>query len=149
MGIAALAATAANAEPWWGYGGYSLGWWGKSAPCVNAANVPVPCAGKRKREAEAEADPYLVYGLPVELNCKNAWGWPVPCAQEGEAKKKREAEAKPYYGYGYGGYAYGKRSADSDADYYAVHGPWWGSVGLVHTSWFGDCYNNEGEKVAC
>merc|ERR1712226_720462 len=73
-----------------------------SAPCVNAANVPVPCAGKRKREAEAEADPYLVYGLPIELNCKNAWGWPVPCAQEGEAKKKREAEAKPYYGYGYG-----------------------------------------------
>ena len=55
--------------------------------------------------SQAEADPYLVYGLPVvtvELNCKNAWGWPVPCAQEGEAKKKREAEAKPYYGYGYG-----------------------------------------------
>ena len=54
---------------------------------------------------KAEADPYLVYGLPVvtvELNCKNAWGWPVPCAQEGEAKKKREAEPKPYYGYGYG-----------------------------------------------
>ena len=52
---------------------------------------------------KAEADPYLVYGLPVvtvELNCKNAWGWPVPCAQEGEAKKKREAEQ--YYGYGYG-----------------------------------------------
>ena len=53
--IAALAATAANAEPWWGYGGYGLGWWGKSAPCVNAANIPVPCAGKRKREAEVSS----------------------------------------------------------------------------------------------
>ena len=49
--IAALAVTAANAEPWWGYGGYGLVY-GKSAPCVNAANIPVPCAGKRKREAE-------------------------------------------------------------------------------------------------
>merc|ERR1712183_1039312 len=33
----------------------------KSAPCVNAANVPVPCAaGKKKREAQA--DPALLYG---------------------------------------------------------------------------------------
>ena len=35
---------------------------GKSAPCVNAANVPVPCAGfngyaKRSADSEAEADP--------------------------------------------------------------------------------------------
>merc|ERR1712226_700891 len=80
MGIAALAATAANAEPWWGYGGYGLGWWGKSAPCVNAANVPVPCAGKRKREAEAEADPYLVYGLS-----------PVPR----RARPKRRGKLRP------------------------------------------------------
>merc|ERR1719419_1515955 len=44
----------AEAEPWLGYG-YGLGAWGlagvgpyglpavKSAPCVNAANIPVPC----------------------------------------------------------------------------------------------------------
>merc|ERR1711973_297523 len=51
----------AEAEPWLGYG---LGAWGlgiKSAPCVNAANIPVPCRGIWKREAEAE--PWLGYGL--------------------------------------------------------------------------------------
>ena len=43
------------------HGYYGLG--GKSAPCVNHLNQPVPCAGKRKREAEAdaEADPYYLY----------------------------------------------------------------------------------------
>merc|ERR1712002_477806 len=40
--------------------GYGLGL--KSAPCVNAANIPVPCAGKRKRDADA--DPALLYGVP-------------------------------------------------------------------------------------
>merc|ERR1712168_835839 len=53
----------AEAEPWLGYG---LGAWGlgiKSAPCVNAANIPVPCRGPWKREAEAEAEPWLGYGL--------------------------------------------------------------------------------------
>merc|ERR1712002_83961 len=64
----------------------------------------------------------LGYGLaapilpaPVELNCKNAWGWPVLCAAEGEAdaapaeeaaKEKRSADAQ-IYGLGYGGYGYG------------------------------------------
>merc|ERR1712141_13591 len=38
----------------YGYYGY-----GKSAPCVNAANVPVPCAGRKRREAEA--DPAVFY----------------------------------------------------------------------------------------
>merc|ERR1712241_1144476 len=41
------------------YGTYAAGV--KSAPCVNAANVPVPCARKR-RDAEAEADPAVLYG---------------------------------------------------------------------------------------
>merc|ERR1712193_575372 len=53
----------AEAEPWLGYG---LGAWGlglKSAPCVNALNIPVPCAGKKKREAEAEAQ-VLLAGYP-------------------------------------------------------------------------------------
>ena len=58
------------------YGGYPYYGYGKSAPCVNAANVPVPCAGRKRREAEAEADPsalyYGYYGLRY-----------------------------PYYGYGY------------------------------------------------
>merc|ERR1712179_178111 len=67
----------AEADPYYAYGlgyahhGYALGL--KSAPCVNAANVPVPCAagyaghylhayGKRDAEAKAEADPYYGYG---------------------------------------------------------------------------------------
>merc|ERR1712066_833940 len=68
------------------YGAYAFG--GKSAPCVNAANVPVPCAGaplayagypyahglygrkKREAEAEPEADAaafYGGYGYPYAL----------------------------------------------------------------------------------
>lgn len=57
-----------------GYGGAPLAYaatpytYGKSAPCVNAFNTPVPCAAphyvKRDAEAEAEADPaYLYAGL--------------------------------------------------------------------------------------
>merc|ERR1739842_22653 len=60
----------------YGYSGLGLGYAGhlgygyaglKSAPCVNAANVPVPCAAGvvghyiGKREADAEADPALLY----------------------------------------------------------------------------------------
>merc|ERR1712215_205196 len=69
---ALVAAISADADPqllYGGYGyaglagypyalGYGLGL--KSAPCVNAANIPVLCAGKRKRDAEA--DPALLYG---------------------------------------------------------------------------------------
>merc|ERR1712183_944862 len=70
------------------YGLHAFG--GKSAPCVHAANVPVPCAGaplayagfpyahglygRKKREAEAEADAdaeaavlYGGYGYPHGL----------------------------------------------------------------------------------
>merc|ERR1712168_184519 len=55
----------AEAEPWLGYG---LGAWGlgiKSAPCVNAANIPVPCRGPWKRDAEAEAEPWWGYPCAV------------------------------------------------------------------------------------
>merc|ERR1719184_672394 len=57
---AVVAMVYADADPYLlGYGGYGIGYAGlKSAPCVNAANVPVPCNvhyGKR----EAEAEPYL------------------------------------------------------------------------------------------
>merc|ERR1712098_816947 len=85
------------------YGAYTYGVnpyvFGKSAPCVNALNIPVPCAGKKKREAEA--DPALLYGaaygyagypyaalgyagLPLAFGksapCVNAANIPVPCA---------------------------------------------------------------------
>merc|ERR1711944_116438 len=45
------------------YGTYGNGI--KSAPCVNAANVPVPCARKRRdadADAEADADAAYYYG---------------------------------------------------------------------------------------
>merc|ERR1712114_73389 len=49
------------------YGAYTYGVnpyvFGKSAPCVNALNIPVPCAGKKKREAEADAQ-VLLAGYP-------------------------------------------------------------------------------------
>merc|ERR1712002_511591 len=76
---AIVAMAYAEADPFYGYGyagAYGLGYHGlgylgvglKSAPCVNAANVPVPCAHGvglvhyGKREAEAEADPFYGYG---------------------------------------------------------------------------------------
>merc|ERR1711978_602349 len=67
--VAGICAEADPALLYAGYAGYpyALGYGVglKSAPCVNAANVPVPCAagyglvhyGKR----EAEADPALLY----------------------------------------------------------------------------------------
>merc|ERR550519_3031311 len=63
----------------------------------------LPLAGLWKREADAEAEPWLggfgPLGLahPKSAPCVNAWNIPVPCA----GKKKREAEAEPWLGYGY------------------------------------------------
>merc|ERR1711931_413931 len=90
--VAMLATVAAAAaEPWLGYGyaGVPLVY-GKSAPCVNAANQPVPCAAGHvllgKREAEAEAEPWLGYGyagVPLVHSwnlgiCTNNLGQRVP-----------------------------------------------------------------------
>merc|ERR1712026_381566 len=95
------AVAAAAAEPYYGlYGAPLVYGIGKSAPCVNAANVPVPCAHLGKREAEA--DPALlytgvhhaipavhtiapaVYHVPtvqtVAEPCMNVNGEAVPCA---------------------------------------------------------------------
>merc|ERR1712156_551080 len=79
-----------------GYYGYPYGTYGtgvagvagvKSAPCVNAANVPVPCAaGRKRRDAEAEAEPAVLYG--------GYYGYPG-------------AYNRFAYGYGYGLGAYG------------------------------------------
>jgi len=121
----------AEAEPWLGYG---LGGWGlagvagpKSAPCVNAANIPVPCRGPWKREADAEAEPWLGYA-PYAYPAAPAVGSPVaglvahpngavtppytPAQQAVAADHfarrggawwgKRSAEAEPWLGYGYG-----------------------------------------------
>merc|ERR1711962_1667368 len=71
----------------------------KSAPCVNAANVPVPCAGAHyigKREADSDAG-FYGYGAYA--------GYPLA----GHVIGKREADSDAgFYGYGaYPGYYYG------------------------------------------
>merc|ERR1712142_1319914 len=117
---ALVAAVMAEADPALFYAGYGYpyayglhAFAGKSAPCVNAANEPVPCAGaplayagypyapvaygKRSADAEPEADAaYFGYGYPYAY----AQGY------------------VPYYGYGHYAYGhyYGKRSADAEAD---------------------------------
>merc|ERR1711979_116045 len=99
--VAAISAEADPALLYAGYAGYpyALGYGVglKSAPCVNAANVPVPCAsglyhyGKR----EAEAEPFygygyaglgyagLGYGYGIHSShvglCTNYLGAAVPC----------------------------------------------------------------------
>ena len=73
----------------------------KSAPCVNAANVPVPCAARKRRDAEAEADPAVLYG--------GYYGYPG-------------AYNRFAYGYGYGLGAYGYAGLGGYyGGYYGVH----------------------------
>merc|ERR1739840_70395 len=137
---ALVAAVVAEADPALFYSGYGYpyayglhAFAGKSAPCVNAANEPVPCAGAPLAYA---GYPYA----PVAYGKRSA-----------DAEPEADAEADAYYGYyGYGGYGlgyrrgyygygygyprygyYGKRSADAepaadaeaDADaYYGYYG---------------------------
>merc|ERR1711962_332789 len=110
MKFLALFFVAAAAEPFYPYG---VGYAGiapyaglKSAPCVNAANIPVPCTyGKREAEPfyggliggygynpvhAVAATPFgAVHSSHVGL-CTNVNGAAVPCG-----KRKREAEADP------------------------------------------------------
>merc|ERR1719402_1334713 len=131
---ALVAAISAEADPqllYGGYGyaglagypyalGYGLGL--KSAPCVNAANIPVPCAGKRKRDADA--DPALLYGAYAPY----AYGVPFgsstgldPITQGLDASTQGYAP----YAYGYGLGYYGKRDADADpALLYGAYAPY-------------------------
>merc|ERR1711899_23783 len=114
------------------YGFHSFG--GKSAPCVNAANQAVPCAGaplayagypyapvaygKRSADAEPEADAaYFGYGYPYAYA-----GVPFgsstgldPITQGLDAATQGYV---PYYGYGHHAYGhyYGKRSADAEPE---------------------------------
>merc|ERR1711872_1053441 len=115
----------------------------KSAPCVNAANQPVPCAGYYGKR-DAEADPAYVYagvpfGYPHVYNhvglksapCVNAANQPVPCAA---------------------GY-YGKRDAEADPaliyNFAAPHAVAATYGGLVHSSHVGVCVNYVGAQVPC
>merc|ERR1711955_153770 len=114
MGVAFSAIVAmayAEADPYYGYGyagAYGLGYHGlgyvglKSAPCVNAANVPVPCA---------HGLGLVHYGNGLKsAPCVNAANVPVPCAAGGYLHyRKREANADAavlYSGFGYPAYGY-------------------------------------------
>ena len=128
----ALAAVAyADSDPLYGYGhGLILG-----SPCRNAWGIPVPCAGRKKREATAEAKPWLGvgygglighgYGIGLVSACHNAVGLPVPCA----GRKKRSSE--PLLGYG------GLILPPSDPL----------NPHVIHTSRLGVCLNNLGQRV--
>lgn len=103
-----------------GYAGYPYGLAAlKSAPCVNAANVPVPCAAGYAGYAGYGylASPYL-YG-----------------------RKKREAEADPLLVAGVAGYPY--------AGYAGVAGYPYAAVGYTHPSNVGLCLNYVGQQVPC
>jgi len=114
------------------YGAYAFGC--KSAPCVNAANVPVPCAGaplayagypyahglygRKKREAEAEPEADAFYG---------GYGYPYALGYAG------------YHGLGYAGLGYAGLG-------HAVAAT---PFGLTHSSNVGICTNYLGASVPC
>merc|ERR1711910_308643 len=150
---ALVAAISAEADPQLLYGGYGYaglaGYAGypyalgyglglKSAPCVNAANIPVPCAGKRKRYA----------GVPFASSTGLD-----PITQGLDASTQGLA---PYAHYGYGLGYYGKRDADADPallyggyGYPAAYARYPYAYGLTHASNLGLCVNYLGAQVPC
>merc|ERR1712029_999521 len=126
----------------------------KSAPCVDAANVPVPCAAGYYGKRDAEADPQvLVAGVPFGSSTGLD-----PITQGLDAVT--QGVALPYhagiYGYGY----YGKRDADAEPQVlaygaalpYAVAAPHAVAAtygGLAHSSLVGVCTNYLGAQVPC
>merc|ERR1712058_153613 len=158
---AIVAMAYAEADPFYGYGyagAYGLGYHGlgylgvglKSAPCVNAANVPVPCAAGGylhygKREADAEADAAVLY---------SGFGYP----------------AYGYAGLGYAGLGYAAPAVVAAAPAVVaaapaavvqnavlgtadlpnpVHAVAHTLLGTVHSSHIGVCTNYLGEQVDC
>merc|ERR1712198_236875 len=133
----------------------------KSAPCVNAANVPVPCAagyyGKR------DADPQLLVGA-VPFGSSTGLD---PITQG--ADPVTQGVALPYAGYAgyaapYAAWGLGKREAEADplvyaaAPAYAYAAPYAVAAphavaatygGLVHSSLVGICTNVAGAQVPC
>merc|ERR1712025_1005144 len=89
----------------------------KSAPCVNAANVPVPCATGYYGKRDAEADPQVLVAPVVPFGSSTGLD---PITQGLDAVT--QGVALPYHAgvYGY----YGKRDADAEpeADADALYG---------------------------
>merc|ERR1712002_374370 len=109
------------------YGAYAFG--GKSAPCVNAANVPVPCAGA----------PLAYAGFPY------AHGLYGRKKREAEAEADADAEAAVLYG-GYG-YPYGLGYGLGYAG--LGHAVAYTPFGATHSSNVGVCTNYLGAQVPC
>merc|ERR1712168_973204 len=166
---ALIAAVVAEADPALFYSSYGYpyvyglhAFAGKSAPCVNAANQPVPCAGdplayagypyapvaygKRDAEAEPEADAaYFGYGYPYAYA-----GVPFgsstgldPITQGLDASTQGYV---PYYGYGHHAYGhyYGKRSADAEAEAEADPALLYASYGYPYGLGYNLGYNGYG-----
>merc|ERR1712112_192334 len=144
---AIVAMAYAEADPYYGYGyagAYGLGYHGlgyvglKSAPCVNAANVPVPCAHGLglvhygKREAEAEADPYYGYGYA-------GLGYAAPAVVAAAPAVVAAAPAAVVQNAVLG-------TADLPNPVHAVAHT---LLGTVHSSHIGVCTNYLGEQVDC
>merc|ERR1719431_2573663 len=138
--VAAISAEADPALLYAGYAGYAglplaYGVGLKSAPCVNAANVPVPCAAGYglvhygKRDADAEADPALLYG---------AYAAAVPFGSSTGLDALTQglgASTQGYAPYAYAAYPY---AAAYGAYPHAVAAT---AAGLVHSSHVGLCVN--------
>merc|ERR1712226_1477798 len=137
--VAMFAAVAAAAAEPWGYGlyGHPLVL-GKSAPCVNAANVPVPCAaGHLYGKREAEADPALVYGAGLVHHTAVLPAVHPEYRRAYNVIAKREAEADPtLYFVNPVGHRYGFPHNGFGQE-------------LIHSSNFGVCTNYLGQQVAC
>jgi len=152
---ALLGLISAEADPAFFYAGHPyVGL--KSAPCVNAANVPVPCAAGYglvhygKRDADAEADPALFYAAYHGVPFGSSTGLD-PITQG------LDASTQGYAPYGYFGHYYGKRDAEADpallvAGYgYAAfpHAVAATPAGYIHSSHVGLCVNYLGASVPC
>ena len=147
-----------------GYGyPYAYGYAGKSAPCVNAANAPVPCAAGYAAYGYA---PYAAYGYAPYAGA--VWG-----RKRREAEPTAAAEADPallYSAYGYpyahaayAGYPYAAAALPAayaaaalpiaTAGVYAAgalpHAVAATPYGLVHSSHVGVCTNYLGAQVSC
>merc|ERR1712013_350945 len=174
--VAGICAEADPALLYAGYAGYpyALGYGVglKSAPCVNAANVPVPCVAGYglvhhygKREAEADADPALLYGAYAAAVPFGSSTGLDPITQGLDLSTQGYAPYA-YAGYPYAAHYYGKREAEADADpallyagyagypYAAAYGAFPHAVaattaGLVHSSHVGLCTNYLGAAVPC